>query len=448
MSNGMQYVGEFLIERLTITSSKTGATESLTGTGQYQLDMYESIYNNAVTAKLTIVDDNNILSNLPILGQEIIDIKIKTAGLEEFSITKQFVVYEISGRSEFTRGTEVFTLNLVSLEFLQGMRTVVSGSYTDTISNIVKSILTDSEILGYDPSKVFIDKTVGIRKFVFPNSHPDIVIERLATESIPEGNKGAPFFMFFESLDGVHFENLINMYKSNTVQEFHSGDAILLSGAGLSKLNDFDEEMKRIISMSVSSQNNMMANISEGMLGSKMIEYNIFTKSYETVTYNYFDDFDKYDRISDDMSENNPVYMDTNVPGTQKRISDYSDASLHLHPTSSYNSMDAQSYSKNKKMLYNPNQIKSTFLDRQAKYAELDTTSEVVIRTNGHSAIRVGNPVIFNRQVIGRDHGDEDINSLYSGKFLIAKARHIFDIPNKKYETILSLIKDSSPAAH
>ena len=52
--------------------------------------MYESIYNNAVTAKLTIVDDNNILSNLPILGQEIIDIKIKTAGLEELSITKQF----------------------------------------------------------------------------------------------------------------------------------------------------------------------------------------------------------------------------------------------------------------------------------------------------------------------------------------------------------------------
>ena len=32
--------------------------------------------------------------------------------------------------------------------------------------------------------------------------------------------------MFFESLDGVHFENLISMYKSNTVQEFHSGDAI------------------------------------------------------------------------------------------------------------------------------------------------------------------------------------------------------------------------------
>ena len=142
------------------------------------------------------------------------------------------------------------------------------------------------------------------------------------------------------------------------------------------------------------------------------------------------------------------MYVDTNIPGTQKRISDYSDASLHLHPTSSYNAMDAQSYSKNKEMLYNPNQIKSTFLDRQAKYAELDTTSEVVIRTNGHSAIRVGNPVIFNRQVIGRDHGDEDINSLYSGKFLIAKARHIFDIPNKKYETILSLIKDSSPTAH
>ena len=74
MSNGMQYVGEFLIERLTITSSKTGATESLTGTGQYQLDMYESIYNNAVTAKLTIVDDNNILSNLPILGLSLIHI--------------------------------------------------------------------------------------------------------------------------------------------------------------------------------------------------------------------------------------------------------------------------------------------------------------------------------------------------------------------------------------
>ena len=166
MSNGMQYVGEFLIERLTITSSKTGATESLTGTGQYQLDMYESIYNNAVTAKLTIVDDNNILSNLPILGQEIIDVKIKTAGLEELSITKQFVVYEISGRSEFTRGTEVFTLNLVSLEFLQGMRTVVSGSYTDTISNIVKSILTDSEILGYDPSKVFIDKDITIKGLI------------------------------------------------------------------------------------------------------------------------------------------------------------------------------------------------------------------------------------------------------------------------------------------
>jgi len=447
MSDGIQYAGEFSVDTLTISSAKSpDKIINLTGVGITQFDIYESIFSTSVLGKISIIDDNNLLSNLPILGQERINIEFSTVGLDGVSIKKEFIVYEVIAREELTKGAEIFTLNLVSLEFLQNTRTEISKSFTDTISNIVRNILTTDPI-DYPNSKVFIDETSGIRKVNFPSCYPYKAIERLATESVDK-NSGSPFTLFFESLEGIHFQSLLSLYKNPIAQEFNSGDATVLLGEGQTKSNDIEDEMQRIIGVSVPSQNNMIVNTKIGMLSSKMIEYNIFTKSYETTTFNYFDDFGKYERISGNSVEDNPVYIDTNIPHTQKRVSDFPAAAKYLHTVSSYKEKDAEHYSKSKQMLYEPNKISSTLLHRNSRYSELQGNTVVTIQTHGISTLRAGRPVIFNKKVVGRDHNDEEFSSLYRGKFLISKARHTFDIPNKRYSTILTLVKDSSPTAH
>ena len=59
------------------------------------------------------------------------------------------------------------------------------------------------------------------------------------------------------------------------------------------KKPDVQVDFERVRDFQINTNNDMLMNISGGMLGSKDIEYNIYNKSYKTREYKYFDDFVK-----------------------------------------------------------------------------------------------------------------------------------------------------------
>ena len=75
-----QFAGEFNLEKCELISS-AGISADISGI-IVEINIFESIFSNALTGSIILTDTNNLTDNMPIIGQEYISMKISTPGLE------------------------------------------------------------------------------------------------------------------------------------------------------------------------------------------------------------------------------------------------------------------------------------------------------------------------------------------------------------------------------
>ena len=93
-------------------------------------------------------------------------------------------------------------------------------------------------------------------------------------------------------MHGFHFRTLDSLYGEGS-----KGQYMEISDKGGFEGNDIaniEEDLKRVLSYEISSNNDTKKNIKSGMLASKSISYNMYQKNYDVQRYDYFSDFDKY----------------------------------------------------------------------------------------------------------------------------------------------------------
>ena len=73
----IQYAGEYEINDVTLFSSSGNAIPL--NTLIMQLVLFENIFSPSMSGQITLIDTNSIVLNLPIIGQEYLSFKIKTA---------------------------------------------------------------------------------------------------------------------------------------------------------------------------------------------------------------------------------------------------------------------------------------------------------------------------------------------------------------------------------
>ncbi len=114
---------------------------------------------------------------MPIIGQELLSLKIQTPGFTEdrssinFTGGREFSVFKIGMRTELSKGAQIYELNFISQESLRNERVRVSKSYATDLSTIVEDIMTNDKYIG-TTKELFIEPTLGARKIVVPNVHP------------------------------------------------------------------------------------------------------------------------------------------------------------------------------------------------------------------------------------------------------------------------------------
>ena len=81
---GIQYAGEYILKEASLVTS-SGVTIDLAGT-IIGMDIYENIFSTSLSGSFVMIDENNIVTNGPIVGQEYLYLKISTPSLEEFDI--------------------------------------------------------------------------------------------------------------------------------------------------------------------------------------------------------------------------------------------------------------------------------------------------------------------------------------------------------------------------
>ena len=435
--SGIRSAGEY---QLTDLKLFTGSGEVVNLDNIYvSLDIYENMFSNGLTGTLMIVDTNNLIMNAPITGQEFLSFKIKTPTIDNVSIdfTKHVMtVYKIDLRKA-ERGNEVIQLHFCSPELLRNSRTRLSKSYEGNISDIVRKVLEDAKSVN-TKKDLFIEDTLGLKKIVSPNKNPYSLIRDLTTDAI--AINGSPHFVFFENIDGIHFRTLDSLYNQGSTGEFIASDRgpIDFQKGGITNIV---EDLKRVLDYQMASNNDTKRNIKSGMFGSKTISHNIYEKNFDVKIYDYFEEFEKYGRVSAGESDF-PIYNKAPVDFANN-LSSFNDAKIYMHSTSKDSSgFDTQHY-KGTNTNYTPNDIQKTIAFRTAKNTELDNGVKINMEINGNTTIRTGSIIDFQLPIVGTNHTGDNFDIYHSGKFLITKARHNFNRTTNAYKIYLSTVKDS-----
>ena len=434
----LQYAGDYVLKEALLVSS-TGVRLDLVGT-ILAFEIFENLFSTSLSGSITFVDENNIVTNAPIIGQEYLYLKIGTPTLDDYDMdftNVPFVTYKVNTRVDANKNSQLINVSFTSPEMLIDKRVRVSKSYTDTIDGIVTSILRDKRYIN-TLKELYVEPTAGIRKVVCPNLHPFNFITNLATESVSLKD-GNPFFMFYESTQGINFRSIESLFAESTSGDYAVGDF----GQNEGKKQDVAKDFARIIDFEISSNSDMLANIVSGMLGSSIIEYNIYNKSFEKSTYDYIEDFDRFSRVNyEDTDKDNPIYSSGFIDDRNNTIGSFTDARIHLHPVNSSGLYDTQHNDNTNTYKYAPNKIKDNLLYRQAKFNEITNGINVNMVINGSTNICVGKTINITIPVTGKAH-DKDYDKYYTGKFLITKLKHSFDQTTKRHEIALSASKDS-----
>ena len=445
MTQGIQYAGEFDVLELTLYSS-SGVVVDLSKSAM-EVNLFEDVFKNSMSGSILTYDTENLIMNMPVIGQEFVTLRLKTPTLqdnprESIDFTDHaFCAYKIGLRQDLSKGSQIFEIHLTSPEMLRNSRLRVSKSYTGTASETVEKILRDSLYIN-TKKDLFIEKTAGIRKVVAPNIHPYDLIRNLTTEAISAVN-GSPHFLFYENARGIYFRSIQSIYALGTMGDYHDGNAGDFLNTETVGTKSVLEDSKRVIKFAVGNNNDMLANITGGMLGSKIITHDIYNKNYETKEYKYFENFKTHDRI-----DKNPIYNNTLIDDNDNTVGDFPDARIHLHPTSTTtDSLDAQHYeTETSTYPYTSNRIKDSLLQRQARFMELNKAISITLQVIGYTTMSAGQMIQFYKQIKGNVHGGEKIDKFYSGKYLITKLRHHFSFaPEKKYEIMMTCAKEGLP---
>lgn len=434
--SGIQYAGEYSLKEMKILTS-AGAVFDIKNMVQ-EIEIFEDLNSPSLTGNITILDIDNVMENAPIIGQEYMSLKIATPTLEEEQIDfgkNVFAIYKILNRESGSDRSQIFTLSFCSPELLRSNRTKISKSYTETIDMIVENVLRDSRYINTN-KKLFLEKTSGVRKVVSPNLRPFAFIHNLKEEALSVKHN-SPHFFFYENTKGIHFKSLQSMYAGGVIGEYNTGNVEIFGHDERSP--NVKSAFEKVIHFQVNSNNDMLLNIRGGMLGSKMTQFNIYNKTYNTQTFSYFDDFDKFPRLNE-----NPIYNNSMIDEDKNTIGSFTDSKIHLHAISSGDNIDRQHDTTEGNYTYTPNRISDSIPQRQSKEIELNNGVNISMRIAGNTTIAVGQLINLTIPVVGRVH-EKNTDEYLSGKYLITKLRHIFSQAEKKHEIVLNACKDSLP---
>ena len=458
MTVGLQYAGEFDIDEALLVSPTGGVMDLIKDVIIVELNIFEDMFKSSISGSIIIVDSNNVISKIPVVGQEYLTLKIRTPSLTldrdiiDFT-DNPFAIYKVGFRKEVTSGGQTYELKFVSQEAIKNSQRKISKSYNDRKANIgaiVFDLLAEDENSIRTSKKVFIEPTLGSRPYVIPNINPFHAITKLTNEAVSKvetfGNVNpSPHYMFFENKNGIHFRSLQNLYDEEPKDTFHVGDIGFDEKVveGDPQSGKLMQNFKRILSYEIRTRKDLFLNSSSGMLGGRVISHDIYKKNYTVSEYNYLDDedFNKYQRLKD--SDDGDVFR---VYNTDRFVSgDFSKSKTHLVPVSkTTKGLDAQYVtSDNLDGTFDPSNLEETYLQRQSRLMELGNGVSIQATINGRTNLTVGDTIFIIVPSIG---DSEPENEFYTGRYLIVKLRHTFSVTQKQHIITLEVTRDNSPS--
>ena len=414
-----------------------------------EMNIYESIYKNALTGSVVIVDAQNLIAKLEIQGTERISFTLSTPGaIDERSIINAsestghpFHVYKITDRKQVAPGTLLYTLHFGSREFMRNLRTKVSQAYDGRLDRAVHQIMFDENYL--DSRKEMTYEPCGNSdKVVIPNLRPFDAINMIAEKSLPEKSNGVGYY-FYETTKGFHFRSWDNMisvngrHRRDTKQQFYYMPLNITDPEIEDKIN---HEYKSVESYRfINNFHDVAANTVGGTYGHRVISYNLFDKSFEQDDYHYHNDFvfSKHSEHAGRGDNEKYAIAESFVDEDDKSVSDYPESRVSLQSTTRFLHNEDKGAVYGLDVLQDGKQTGK----RIAQQAQVIQGTALKLVVKGQSYLEAGDLIEFKLRSVDEKNTDGVEDPQYAGKYVITKIRH--QINAEKYIMVLECAKDS-----
>ena len=416
-----------------------------------ELNLYESIYKNAVTGTLIITDAKNQIGRLEVQGLERIAFKLSSPGTKNVEdmldasveTGEPFHIYKITDRKQIGPGVMQYTLHFASREFMRNLRTKVSQAYNGRLDLAVQKILQEEDYLD-SRKKLKYEKTGNSNKIVIPNLRPFDAINMIANRSLPEKSNTVGYY-FYQTVKGFHFRSWDSMVskqgnaKRPIKQEFYY---MPLKFKDEAIENKIEHDFKSVQSYRfLNNFHDVAANTALGTYGHRVTSYDLYAKSIFDGDWNFHEMFDF--TIHTDFENNHRDAEKTPIASSPvdydntKGISDYPEARTSLQSTTQF------LHNKEVNAIYGSSHVAESMLRgvQVSKQNQIlhGTTLKLVVK--GQSYLEPGDLIQFNIRPIDADKTDIEEDYRYSGQYVITKIRH--QITSDIYTMVLECAKDS-----
>ncbi len=417
-----------------------------------ELNVFESIFNNALTGSLVITDAQNLIAKLELNGTERISFKLSTPGALSDRSTidasvetgHPFYVYKITDRRQIAPGTNLYTLHFGSREFIRNLRTKVSQAYNGNIAYQVIKILMDENYLD-SKKEISYEPTGNVNDIVIPNMRPFDAINMIAKKTLPQKSDGVGYY-FYETTKGIYFRSWDNMcsvkgrQNRDTKQIFRYMPMNVNDETIEDKMNHDYQSVESY--RFVNNFHDIAANTTLGTYAHKAITYNMFDKSYNESIYNYELDYMRSkhtDQTADRFAkEKYAVAAESIVDTDDKKISEYPDSRVSLQTTTQF----LHDEDKGAGYGLDVTQDGVKFIQGESIKNSIlyGTTLHMVVK--GQSYLEPGDLIEFKLISVDEKNPDGEEDPQYSGRYVITKIRH--QVNATKYTNAIECVKDST----
>lgn len=396
-----------------------------------RVSIVQSMNDISYKGYLEVLDNVGIIENLPIRGEEDLDLEIETGGVTTVLNLKLFV-YSVDNIIADESGRSVmYNLNFITrTSFKAGTKNVLEAFSTSTY-NIVKKIFEENfskvrpsaETLSYETKRhpivddrnknLFIQPgTPGKLECIIPDFLPGKAMNFISKRTYNE-NTPSQFFRFFETVEGFYFvtdEFLIADMADKPLGLFFT------PSTGTLDPTDPDQQLNRIDTLTIASRgSNTGASIYNGSYVSQVKEIDLLRRRVVNKNFNYLKDAN-YSDMSGDKSRN------TDAPHSKEFI----EATFNIK-----NGMSLLFFKDHSSIEDNDGQLRSEqFFPEiaQNRLAYNNHANSVLLNVTlkGRADLIPGK--IIELSISNLDVGSEVVqNAQLSGRYIIRSSGHLFD---------------------
>lgn len=425
----LKYAGDFNFERCDLITT-TGDTLDVTQLVE-NIKIYENIFTETISGSITLKDTTNILQNGPVVGQERLVLKLSTPQTSPtqdtiIDFTKQPLdVYKINLQYGTNEAATMINLAFTSQETYRNFTTRVSQSYKGQPSEIVRKILRDNNYLK-SSTRFFYEETANNVKIVSPNLQPFDLIQDISLRSNSKQHQASPSYLFFQTTKGFHFRSVDGMCSREPIFYYKENIPNQLTEQGTI---DPAKNMMTINGFEVVSTTDIIDQLDQGKLNSKLIVHDWHKKSLKKHLYDYIDMY------------NNDTHLEAH-PLVSQSLHKTEEGRLYVTSTSG-----GTAFSETDGYPYESDQKDINLQRNESRVNQVVSGITLNLNVPGNTTLQAGDVIDVAMKSSSTMSGGGKDGKL-AGRYLVKSIAHDFQVSGEgKHTMLLQVTKDglSSP---